>query len=145
MNQGVGSDPYSPSFGKLPVNGPWLDGNHGNTRSGPWFVYNKDSAWGDPGPANTFVLLDEDPYSINDAGFAVSAAQAKWVDYVGVYHNKAGGFGFADGHSEIHKWKDSRTPTVNQASEMSSVPNSVDYDWVVDHATARKDGKPLPR
>jgi prepilin-type N-terminal cleavage/methylation domain-containing protein len=144
MNQGVGSDPYT-AGGKMPVNGPWLDGSHGNTRNGPWFVYNKESAWGDPGPANTFVLLDEDPYSINDAGFAVSAHSAVWIDYVAVYHNKAGGWAFADGHSEVHKWVDSRTPTQNQASEISSVPNSLDYDWVVDHATARKDGGPLPR
>ena len=34
------------------------------------------------------------------------------VDYPASYHNKAGGFSFADGHSEIKKWQDARTMPV---------------------------------
>jgi len=28
------------------------------------------------------------------------------VDYPASYHNGAGGVAFADGHSEIHRWRD---------------------------------------
>src|SRR5436190_5223758 len=114
MSQAVGTDPYAPSFGKLPVNGPWLDGAHGNTRDGKYFVYGKFSDFVVPGPAMTFVFLDEDPYSINDAGFAVGlAAPAHWIDWPASFHNKACGFAFADGHSEIHRWIDGRTIVKN--------------------------------
>ena len=67
-----------------------------------------------PGPAMTFVILDERPESINDGYFVVemngyNPAQlgpAELVDYPGIAHNRACGFGFADGHSEIHRWVD---------------------------------------
>jgi prepilin-type N-terminal cleavage/methylation domain-containing protein/prepilin-type processing-associated H-X9-DG protein len=142
MNQGVGTDPYT-AGASMPVNGPWLDGNHGNTRNGPWWTYNNESSWPDPGPASTLVLLDEDPYSINDAGWAVAAVSPEWIDWPATYHNDACGFAFADGHSEIHAWHDPRTPVKNGNVSRLAVPGSVDWQWVVSHATARKDGKPL--
>jgi prepilin-type N-terminal cleavage/methylation domain-containing protein/prepilin-type processing-associated H-X9-DG protein len=73
-----------------------------------------DMSAGRPGPSMMFVLLDERPESINDGYFVVEmdgysttqAGSAQLVDYPGVAHNGACGFGFADGHSEIHKWVD---------------------------------------
>jgi prepilin-type N-terminal cleavage/methylation domain-containing protein len=56
LNQGVGTDWTSPGC-KLPVNGPWLDGQHTNTRNGPWWTYGKETSWNGPGPAQTFTLL----------------------------------------------------------------------------------------
>ena len=56
-----------------------------------------------PGPAETWVFLDEHPTSINDSGFFNPSATA-WIDQPASYHNGAAGFAFADGHSEIHKW-----------------------------------------
>ncbi|HLH56278.1 MAG TPA: prepilin-type N-terminal cleavage/methylation domain-containing protein [Verrucomicrobiae bacterium] len=69
---------------------------------------------GQPGPAMTFVLLDERPESINDGYFVVEmngysttqVGSAELVDYPGISHGGGCGFGFADGHSEIHKWVD---------------------------------------
>ncbi len=61
------------------------------------------------GPANTWVLLDECPDSINDAFFAVqmqSGGSAVWTDVPASTHNGAGGFSFADGHVELKKWLD---------------------------------------
>jgi prepilin-type N-terminal cleavage/methylation domain-containing protein/prepilin-type processing-associated H-X9-DG protein len=144
MNQGVGTNPYTPGS-KLPVDGPWLDGNHSNTRGGPWWTYGRESDMVDPGPSGVLVLLDEDQDSINDGGWAISAAQPKWIDWPGTYHNNACGFGFGDGHAEIHKWVDYRTKVVNHnvAQKTVSNPLSQDWIWVVTHATARKDGKPL--
>jgi prepilin-type N-terminal cleavage/methylation domain-containing protein/prepilin-type processing-associated H-X9-DG protein len=144
MNQAVGTDPDSPSFGKLPVNGPWLTGSHGaNTRSnGPWRVYGKEADITDPGPSDLWVLLDEDQWSINDGGFAVSCQTPVWIDWPSTAHNNACGFAFADGHSEIHKWIDPRTKVkivngVGQVSQLS-VPNSLDWQWIALHTSAHR-------
>jgi prepilin-type N-terminal cleavage/methylation domain-containing protein/prepilin-type processing-associated H-X9-DG protein len=142
MNQGVGTDPYSPGA-RLPVNGVWLNGGATNTRNGPWWTYGNESSWNDPGPSQTLTILDEDPYSINDSGWAVVAQSPKWVDWPATYHNDACGFAFGDGHSEIHPWHDPRTKVKNGNVGQLSVPGSVDWQWVVIHATSRKDGAPL--
>jgi prepilin-type N-terminal cleavage/methylation domain-containing protein/prepilin-type processing-associated H-X9-DG protein len=81
----------------------------GNATTGPWDaeMYKHIKKMGDfvyPGPAETWVFLDEHPDSINDAGFFNPFA-TEWVDMPASYHNNAAGFAFADGHSEIHKWK----------------------------------------
>jgi prepilin-type N-terminal cleavage/methylation domain-containing protein/prepilin-type processing-associated H-X9-DG protein len=62
--------------------------------------------------AMTFVTLDEHPDSIND-GFLQTDPHtdisqwnpATWNDLPASYHDGAGGFAFADGHAEIHKFK----------------------------------------
>jgi prepilin-type N-terminal cleavage/methylation domain-containing protein/prepilin-type processing-associated H-X9-DG protein len=61
-----------------------------------------------PNPANLYVMLDEHPDSINDGYFLNDANPATlhyWGDLPASYHNGACGFSFADGHSEIHKWR----------------------------------------
>jgi len=140
MSQAVGSDPYT-ARGTLPVNGPWLDGQHNNTRNGPYYVYGKFSDFIVPGPALTFIFLDEDPYSINDAGFAVGIANpAQWIDWPASYHNKACGFAFADAHSEIHKWIDPRTIVKNGSVGRLVVQNplSADMVWLATRTSAIK-------
>jgi prepilin-type N-terminal cleavage/methylation domain-containing protein len=74
--------------------------------------YYKDADLTVPGPANTWLLLDENPYSINDASFICDPSDSEvtdWIDYPASYHNHAGGISFTDGHALIHQWKD---PTV---------------------------------
>jgi len=83
--------------------------------SGPgWKVYIKESDISNPGPSQTFVLLDEREDSINDGYFVVDMngfvtgspdSMMKLVDYPAQYHGNSAGFAFADGHSEIHNWK----------------------------------------
>ena len=58
-----------------------------------------------PGPAGTWVYMDEHPDSINDAGAFAPDSATDIPDAPATYHNGAAGFSFADGHSEIHKWK----------------------------------------
>ncbi len=77
----------------------------------PWRVYGRTSQI--VIPANTWVLVDEHPDSINDAACAVQMAKptattAQIIDFPASYHNGACGFSFADGHSEIHKWRGSK-------------------------------------
>ena len=79
----------------------------GNALTGPWDgIYKhikKTSDFIYPGPAETWVYMDEHPSSINDAGFFNPSATS-WIDQPASYHNGAAGVAFADGHSEIHKW-----------------------------------------
>jgi prepilin-type processing-associated H-X9-DG protein len=102
----------------------------------------------DPGPSRTFVLLDEREDSINDAfwvvsmdGFPDKAQSTKIVDYPASYHNRAGGFSFADGHSEIRKWVDGRTtPPLKHNGQIPlnvPSPNNKDVIWLQERATRR--------
>ena len=97
------------------------DGN-GERDGGPWdSIYKHIKKTGDfvyPGPAETWVYLDEHPCSINDAGFFNPHANA-WIDQPASYHNGAAGFSFADGHSEIHKWSASLNTTAAKKVDTS--------------------------
>ncbi|MGO8927882.1 MAG: prepilin-type cleavage/methylation domain-containing protein [Limisphaerales bacterium] len=90
-------------------------------------------------PAYLFVFLDEREDSINDGCFLTdSDTLYQLVDYPGSYHNNAGGFSFADGHSEFHGWKDPRTmpflhPGVLLALNIN-LPGDEDVLWIAQHA-----------
>ena len=98
-------------------------------------------------PGNTFVFVDEHPDSINDAAFAVQMAPAgsttaTIVDFPASYHNGACGFAFADGHSEIHKWRGSTIKfpiTGNPAQHSVDAGDSVqDVIWMSENTTVAK-------
>jgi prepilin-type N-terminal cleavage/methylation domain-containing protein/prepilin-type processing-associated H-X9-DG protein len=105
--------------------------------------YTKLSSMNRPGPANIFVILDESRITINDDFFAIDMAgydpyqpgSIAFVDCPATYHNNAGSLSFADGHSEIHKWRDART---RKAQLFESSPNNMDIAWFQDHATRKK-------
>jgi prepilin-type N-terminal cleavage/methylation domain-containing protein len=135
MSQAVGTDPYS--GGRVPVHGPWLDNNHSHTRGRKWMTYGKFDDFTKPGPASTWVLIDEEDRSINDAGFAVGMERPDWIDWPGTYHNMACGFAFADGHSEIHKWKDGQTKVDPRRGATRLTPrNPIDWKWISDRTSA---------
>ncbi len=150
MNQAVGTMIASGA----PVNGPWLTGTYGqNTASGgPYRTYGKSSAIVDPSPSSLWVFVDEHPDSINDGGFGLAMppnpAGTRWVDVPAQYHNNACGFSFADGHSEIHKWRlvgSQGIPpvTYRMLTGVLNVPNNPDVMWLAKRTSARLDGKPL--
>jgi prepilin-type processing-associated H-X9-DG protein len=64
-------------------------------------------------------------------------ASTKIVDYPASYHNRAAGFAFADGHSEIHRWVDDRTmPPLTTTLQLNvPSPNNKDVWWMQDHST----------
>ena len=130
----------------------WV-GGRGDTPSDPsggwgpdWKAFRKLTEMVLPGPAMTFVLLEEREDSINDGFFVVSMdgypdiSQTKMVDFPASYHGQACAFAFADGHSEIHKWQDSRTypPLTTELGLNVSQPNSKDVYWLQDHSTRRR-------
>src|SRR5262249_28339826 len=95
------------------------DGPYAQSWGSGFRIFRKTAGMVDPGPARIFVLLDERDDSINDSYFVTRMfgypKLQTIVDVPSNYHNNAGGFNFADGHSEIHKWHDSRLapPHVN--------------------------------
>lgn len=104
-----------------------------------YFAATKTSQLQTPGAANTFVTLDEHPDSIDDAVFHTVAGHIKqngiFRNVPASYHYGGGcNFSFADGHSEIKKWKDPRTVMPVTFSKIGNinVPGSVDYEWLND-------------
>ena len=116
---------------------------------GPGFrVYKKMSDLIEPGPSGTWLFLDEREDSINDGEFVVGMngypdKPTQWtiVDFPASYHNRACGFSFADGHSEIKKWTDARTyPVLKKGQGLSlNVPSARNQDvlWMMERSTRR--------
>lgn len=122
---------------------PSYRGGWGN--AGRWKVYRKISEMISPGPVNTFVLLDERQDSINDGYFVVemdgypNPTTVKIVDFPASYHGGAGGLAFADGHSEIHKWRDPDTmPPIRRDITGKADPNNVDIIWLQERSSHDK-------
>jgi prepilin-type N-terminal cleavage/methylation domain-containing protein/prepilin-type processing-associated H-X9-DG protein len=75
----------------------------------------KLSALHTPGPSECWVIMDEHPDSDDDATMYVDPAQANgtgsgtMIEFPGSMHANSSGIVFADGHSEIHQWKNSQT------------------------------------
>ena len=87
--------------------------NFSEPPGGHWRTYAKENQLlGNPGPSDLWVLLDENPDSIDDAGFAFvmpingNPASTEWCNYPAKTHGNACCFAFADGHAEVHKWLD---------------------------------------
>jgi prepilin-type N-terminal cleavage/methylation domain-containing protein/prepilin-type processing-associated H-X9-DG protein len=104
-----------------------------------------------PGPCGTYVMLDERADSINDGYFAVkmdgfptTPSLRSIVDWPSSYHNGAGGFSFADGHSELRRWVDPRTMPPYKSDLHLTVlpptpsPDNKDVFWLQQRATGRK-------
>jgi len=87
-------------------------------------------------PSTKFVLIDEHPDSINDA-FFICTFSGGWADGPAFYHNKACGFTFADGHSEIHKWQ-SRDIKVTTTTYLGGVADVRDQRWYEQRARELK-------
>ena len=111
----------------------------GNSHDDPWATFGRTSDFRRISASQVFLTLDENPWSINDAAFAVCANPAQWVDYPSSSHNRAGGFSFCDGHAEIHKWRGSRVALKGPASTERIPPTATadiaDWTWLWTHAT----------
>jgi len=98
-----------------------------------------------PGPAQIFTFIDEHPDSINDASFmfdpGYARGQEKWRDLPSSTHCGAGDLSYADGHSEIHKWRNQGGLTVypvryiewgTSAEKNINLLINKDYEWLQD-------------
>jgi prepilin-type N-terminal cleavage/methylation domain-containing protein len=123
-------------------------------RSGPYtggyFQFKKIDDIQRPSPAKTWVFIDEREDSINDGWFAVNMdgydpirpTAYIIVDYPASYHNGAGGLAFADGHSEIRKWKDPRTRPKLRRGQLLALgqasPGNPDVDWLQQRSSSKE-------
>jgi prepilin-type N-terminal cleavage/methylation domain-containing protein/prepilin-type processing-associated H-X9-DG protein len=82
-----------------------------------------------PGPSMAFVFIDENPFSINDGFFVCDPKLLAWTDIPASYHNGACGLSFADGHSEIKKWRD---PNIVGRQKVGPAPDggTGDLQWL---------------
>jgi prepilin-type N-terminal cleavage/methylation domain-containing protein len=119
---------------------------YGTYGGNPWRVYLKMGELAHSGPAKIFLFLDMREDSIDWGNFATDMTgwpdhpeQAGFYDLPGSYHHRAGGFSFTDGHSEIHRWRDSRTmpPLVTGGfvPDQYRSANNQDILWLQDRAT----------
>jgi prepilin-type N-terminal cleavage/methylation domain-containing protein/prepilin-type processing-associated H-X9-DG protein len=126
----------------------WFNSTDVNSFGSGYRIYKKMSDLIDPGPTMTWVIMDEREDSINDAelvvgmdGFPDKPQQWKIVDYPASYHNGAGGLSFADGHAEVHKWKDPRTrPVLKRGADLKlnvGSPNNQDAYWLMERSTRK--------
>ena len=129
----------------MSMNG-WIDSTDVTSFGDGFRVFKKFDDFANPGPSLTWVFMDEREDSMNDgemivgmSGYPSSPAQWKIVDYPASYHNRAGGLSFADGHSEIKRWMDSRTMPVLRRGQQIPLnvpsPNNLDVLWLMERST----------
>lgn len=118
--------------------------NGGEYNSAPLSLFNnpnKLSAIANPGPASTFVFIDERADSINDGFFVIDMLDTGPAAVIGNtpadYHNGCSSVSFADGHVEIHKWLDPRTE-MRPYQARAPVPDDTDIAWLQEHCCSRK-------
>jgi prepilin-type N-terminal cleavage/methylation domain-containing protein/prepilin-type processing-associated H-X9-DG protein len=100
-------------------------------------------------PAYRIVFLDDGgtgPSAMG--GWTVYTDQEKWWDPPPVRHGDGTNYGFADGHSDYHKWKDPRTiefgkrvpPSYNSANQ----PGNEDFHWAAEAVWGQKAARRMP-
>lgn len=133
----------------------WMGGFGGvapNNLEQGWKVFLSLNDMASPGPSKAWVFLDQREDSINFGNFYTDmlgypdkpASRRFAFDYPASYHFRAGGLSFADGHSEIKRWRDQRTmPPLKKGSDVLynagfvASPNNPDIGWLQERATRR--------
>ena len=102
--------------------------------------FRKQSEITSPGPSLCWVMIDENPFSINDGWFVCDPNSPNtWYDVPASYHNGAGGLSYADGHSEIKRWKDKNVLGLSAVpSQLSKDPAASDLPWLQERSTSRR-------
>lgn len=97
-------------------------------------------------PSQRWVFIDECP-TLNDGflvhlmpiGTTVLPKNGAMNDCPASYHGGSGALSFADGHAEVHKWRDAATlrrTSQPTAPVTGTSPN--DYLWLADRTTGAK-------
>ncbi len=105
-----------------------------NVRKAGYRVFRKQTDLIGPTPSMAWVLIDENPWSINDGWFVCELDTTSWVDIPATYHNKAGGISFADAHAEIKRWHDKNM--LNAKALGVAADTSGDLQWLEKRSTA---------
>jgi prepilin-type processing-associated H-X9-DG protein len=135
MNSAVGTRYQTTPQGGA-IGGGWLPGTYNDAQTS-WFTYGKMSVITRPGPSDLWVLMDENPKTINDPSLAVQcgATTSLFIDAPAVYHNGAAGLAFADGHSEVHRWQEGFTKNI-KALNVTDPNSNRDLKWLQERTSA---------
>ncbi len=129
-----------------PDQDPWNQIPNG-TAHGREFRKMSDISTGGMGNSKCFVLLDENPNSINDGYFGVDPGYAAppyssvagnqdvFIDVPATYHLNACGMLFADDHAEIRKWTDKAILGKDVQGFASATSPYTDLRWLQIRAT----------
>jgi len=127
-----------------PTSMGWSNTRLGTT-PGEYRVYYHLADLMNPGPAMTFVFVDEPMDRINDGFFVTDMLTYPGTtddicDYPAQYHNGAASFSFADGHSAMKKWTTAQLlqpPKYNKTLPYPTPLSAFNPDvyWLMDHAT----------
>jgi prepilin-type processing-associated H-X9-DG protein len=146
---GGGTRVYAGAVCGEEVGGGWSDAPDYTDPDNHYRRFGKTSSFTAPGPSDTWVIMDENPYTINDALMAVPMTTYV-VDWPANYHGGSAGIAFADGHAALHKWMDCFAPLIPQGVDPNN-PNQYtisaidetgkphqDLDWIQPLTTARQ-------
>jgi prepilin-type processing-associated H-X9-DG protein len=80
----------------------------------------------DPAPSGALVFLDESTRTLEDGYFAIQVDTRIWQNDPSDRHNRGANMTFADGHSEIFKW---REPMTGRHSHDAPAQRPIDRDF----------------
>ncbi len=105
----------------------------GSTRN--CHMYFKETDLNVGGAANLWLLMDENPFSINDGFMLINPNDGGWVDWPATYHNNPNGISICDGHAVIHKWTDPKvlnydTENPSNGAVTPATPGYPDFSWI---------------
>ncbi len=80
----------------------------GGANGESWSGYTKVTKYSErKHPPETFIFVEEaDTRGTNVGSWQMNPGSMTWVDPVAMWHKRKSTLGFADGHSEMHDWKD---------------------------------------
>jgi len=82
--------------------------------------------------SEAYVFLDEKPKTLNDGYYEIDANPAAAVnDLPAINHGNSSSFTFADGHAQLHQWKNEFLKAT------PSNPSTSDNQWLTSHASVR--------
>ncbi len=98
-------------------------------------------------PSQIITFIEENRVIMNDGNFVIYPDGSEpgqpglWLigNLPAVYHGGASGLSYADGHSEIHKWRDAVLDMDRKPpnSSMNPAPNKPDAGWLAERATTK--------
>ena len=108
----------------------------------PWF-YNvtKFAGFHTPSPTDSWLFTDEHPDCLDDGALYVNPDpnNTSFIELPGSNHGGACGISFADGHSELHKWRMGTVPVGAVAGAAPDLTTSAgsgkaaDLQWFAQH------------
>ena len=125
----------------------WCGRDGGNADAGIQVVA-RLSQITNPGPGKMWIFADTHEDSLNAGGFTIDLVSIlQNGEYIwsggglpAARHGGNGVLAFADGHSELRKWKDSRTlfDIQEKYRGMQWQGGNVDLYWLADHASQKR-------